>query len=137
MVPAKAMPSKKLWLGFLYKGKLHMDLGEFKLAEACFRKITTLDPGSTSGWVYLANSLAKQERFAEACQVSKLGLKAKGDIDEVYFNLGLNKQALGKYKEARRCFEKALELDPQYKEAKRACKDLELLERALKQLKMK
>ena len=45
-------------------------------------------------------------------------------IDEAYYNLGVILEGRGKYKEALACFENALKIDPKYKLAKQAIKDM-------------
>jgi tetratricopeptide (TPR) repeat protein len=45
-------------------------------------------------------------------------------VEEAYFNLGLILRAEGKYEEALECFERAIEIDPQYTLAKQARKDV-------------
>ena len=45
-------------------------------------------------------------------------------IDEAYLNLGLILRALGRYGEARQCFELALELDPEYQAAQDGIDDI-------------
>jgi tetratricopeptide (TPR) repeat protein len=46
-------------------------------------------------------------------------------VDEAYFNLGLVLRAQERYQEALACFEKALELTPDYREAITAKSDVE------------
>ena len=48
----------------------------------------------------------------------------KGCIDEAYHNLGLVLRGQGKLEEALQCFEKAIAIDPDYKEAKHALADV-------------
>ena len=47
----------------------------------------------------------------------------KGAVDEAYFNLGLVLRAQERYQEALACFEKAIELTPDYEEAIDAQRD--------------
>jgi tetratricopeptide (TPR) repeat protein len=45
-------------------------------------------------------------------------------VDEAYFNLGLILRAKERYQEALTCFENAIHLDPQYRVAKTAKRDV-------------
>ena len=48
----------------------------------------------------------------------------KGCVDEAWYNLGLVLRALERYDEALECFGRALAIDPQYKDARLAKRDV-------------
>ncbi|HMJ64862.1 MAG TPA: tetratricopeptide repeat protein [Candidatus Binatia bacterium] len=121
-------PPEKRWLLDLMYGEIKKNRGDFAAAEADFRLAADKRPDSTVPWIYLAGALAKQERFAEACDILRRALSADGDIDEVYLNLGNNLRALGDYAAARQCYVRAFEFTAEhYKEAEQALKDLDFL----------
>jgi tetratricopeptide (TPR) repeat protein len=62
----------------------------------------------------------------DAAAVHRRATRCKeGCIDEAFLNLGFVLRALERYSEARKCFQRALEIDPKYKEAKEALADIE------------
>ncbi len=92
----------------MHLGLLYQDSGRFAEAERWFTAATRTAPGDTGPWIFLGGLLARSERFAEACAVLEKGLHAEGDVDEIWFNLGLNKKGLGDYLGAKECFQQAL-----------------------------
>ena len=63
-----SIPEAKRWLIFLYKGTTLGEIGRLAEAEQAFRESCRLD-SSTVPRVYLAGTIATQERFQEAVQV--------------------------------------------------------------------
>ena len=49
-----------------------------------------------------------------------------GCTDEAFFNLGLVLRAQERFEEAAGCFREAIRIDPKYRVAKRALRDVEL-----------
>lgn len=64
-----------------------------------------------------ANDLYRKQKFAEAAQEYETILKGKQESAEVYFNLGNAYYKLGKIAPSVYNLEKALQLDPNYKDA--------------------
>jgi len=121
-------PLKKQWLVDLALGEIETTRGNLRKAEAYFREALEKNAESTVPSVYLAGALAHQERFEEACEVLSNALRAEGDLDELYLNLGNNKAALGDYASARKCYLRALEFSSEhYKDAEQALQDLDFL----------
>ncbi len=81
-------------------------------------------PSKTAPWVMLGGFLARRQRFQEACEILEQGLKAEGDVDEVYYNLGLNKRTLGDVEGAKKCFQAALAISPDYTKAQESLRDI-------------
>jgi protein O-GlcNAc transferase len=74
--------------------------------------------------IYLGGVLAKQGRFAEAEECHRKAISLSTDpADEAYYNLGLVLRAQQKYKQALRCFSRAVKIDPAYAIAEAAWKD--------------
>jgi tetratricopeptide (TPR) repeat protein len=86
--------------------------GDQALSIRYFTKVTELDPDYPSGWANLAGSLLAGSRWEEALAASQHGLALQPD------DLDNNAQAafcyyfMHRYPEARKYFEKVLELDP-------------------------
>ena len=109
-------------LGHLYEAR-----GDHDSAEKWYRKAAELNPNHTWRYVFLGGLLAKRGDFsgAEACHRKAIQCSSGDVLDEAYLNLGLVLRAQERYKEALACFEKALELTPDYREAITAKSDIE------------
>ena len=106
-------------------GRLFRYKGEPDVAEGWFRKATDEAPDDSMPYIYLGSILAAQGQLAEAEQVHRRGAACKEcRVDEAWHNLGLVLRAQGRYDEALACFETALKLDPQYKAARLAARDV-------------
>ena len=107
-------------------GQLFRDKGDTAAAERWFRKAIDQEPDRTQGYIYLGAMLARLGRLAEAEEAHRRAtLCPKGCVDEAYHNLGLVLRALERYDEALACFESALKIDPQYKAARLAKRDVQ------------
>jgi tetratricopeptide (TPR) repeat protein len=109
----------------VHHGQAFLDAGRYEEAAECLRAAVEKDPESTLPYFYLAIAYMKREEWDLACGVLREGLAAEGDRDELYWKLGQCLRALDRWEEARDCFAKALELTPDYAEAKLALEDIE------------
>jgi tetratricopeptide (TPR) repeat protein len=123
-IPIDDVPTDKLWLVDLHRGQLFLDRREFGSAVSSFERALERNPASTVPYVYLAGAHARLEEPMKAIEVLQRGIKAEGDRDEVYLNLGYNYRTLGQYQLAAEAFSNALEVTPDYKEAKEAFQDV-------------
>jgi tetratricopeptide (TPR) repeat protein len=106
-------------IGHLYKNK-----GDYPRAEKWYKQAVE-ENASTRNLIFLGACLAKQGKFKEAKKYHRKAIKVASDLpDEAYYNLGLILRAEEKFEEALECFEKAIELDPEYKIAKEAKRDI-------------
>ena len=123
---AKRCPSAKLSLVYRRFGHLHQQRGAYRLAERWFRRATALRPSDATDHIFLGALLATAGRLSEAEAVHRHATKCKdGCRDEAFLNLGLVLRALGRFSEARRCFRRALAIDPKYKAARKQLSDIE------------
>jgi Tfp pilus assembly protein PilF len=99
--------------------------GRLKAAERSHRRAVRARPRNAGPWIRLGAFLAKRGRLDEAqvCHRKATTLR-EGAIDEAYLNLGYILRAKGKYGQARKCFLRAIDLDPGYSHAKAALKDV-------------
>ena len=118
-------PIPKPWLIELVSGELRMAQFKPVQAEKHFKRSCKLNPTSTIPAVFLADCLSKQEKFRKASRVLEKAIGARGDVDEVYLNLGILKRAQADYQASRRYLLKALKLSPQYAQAKEVLADVE------------
>ena len=108
-------------------GKLYEARGDYDKAEAWYRKAVDLNPDHSARHIVLGALLAKKGDFpgAETCHRSATRC-SKGDlVDEAFLNLGLVLRAQDRHQDALVCFERALELDANYREALIAKADVE------------
>ncbi|MBE0544250.1 MAG: tetratricopeptide repeat protein [Verrucomicrobia bacterium] len=106
-------------------GHLHQEMGNFRQAEYWYRQGIATRNLRMNCHIYLGILLAKAGRFREAAAMHrKATCRKEGCPDEAYLNLGLVLRAQERYEQALACFQKALEIDPHYKEAKKAITDV-------------
>jgi tetratricopeptide (TPR) repeat protein len=107
-------------------GHLFREAGDYDQAADWYRRAIEADPGDAKYRIFLGAVLAKQGRFrdAEEAHRSAIGC-AEGCIDEAYLNLGLVLRARERFREAAECFREAIRLDPDYRAARRALRDVE------------
>jgi tetratricopeptide (TPR) repeat protein len=126
---AKAMdfcPEEKKQIPFSNMGHLFRESGDPNQAETWYRRAIEACPDDADYRTYLGGMLAKQGRFHEAEEVHREATAcAEGCIDEAYLNLGFVLRALKRFAEAADCFREALRLDPDYRGARRALRDVE------------
>ncbi len=123
---ARLCPAAKLYLVYRRFGHVHQQRGAFRVAERWFRRAIAVRPSVTTDYIFLGALLATSGRLTEAEAVHRQATHCKEvDRDEAFLNLGLVLRALGRFSEARRCFKRALELDPKYKAARKELADVE------------
>jgi tetratricopeptide (TPR) repeat protein len=111
--------------GYVHLGHLYRERGDYENAEQCYRKAIELQCDNAGRHIFLGALLAKKGDLAGAEAAHRHATKCtEGPLDEAYFNLGLVLRAQERYREALECFERALELDPQYKDAIKGKNDL-------------
>jgi tetratricopeptide (TPR) repeat protein len=112
--------------GYYRLGHLHRNRGDYESAEKWYRKAVEQAPDSVGMHVFLGAFLELKGDLAGAEAVHREATRlANGAVDEAWLNLGLVLRAQERYEEALACFEKALELTPDYPEAKTGKVDME------------
>ncbi|MHC4505360.1 MAG: tetratricopeptide repeat protein [Planctomycetota bacterium] len=107
-------------------GRLALAAGDFSGAEEWHRKAIEADPNHASGHIYLGALYADMCRLDDAEKAYRKATECSdGCVDEAYFNLGLVLRAQDRLGEARDCFVRAVELDPEYEIAREALEDVE------------
>jgi tetratricopeptide (TPR) repeat protein len=102
-------------------------MGNYKRAENWYRKAVREKPLSTN-LVFLGACLAKQGKFIEAKKYHLESIEVNTqESDEAFYNLGLISRAEESYKEAKKYFEKAIEICPDYPVAIDALRDINKL----------
>jgi tetratricopeptide (TPR) repeat protein len=119
-------PTAKSFLPLIDMGHLFKYSGDFDQAAAWYRKAAEADPTDATGYIFLGAVLARQGRFGEAEEAHRTATACpEGCVDEAYLNLGFVWRARERFAEAAECFREAIRLDPDYREAKSALRDVE------------
>lgn len=120
-------PETQRSLAWLYcrMGDIYRDSGRLHKSIEWYQKAHETTPSEATFLIYKGVTFLRIEKFDEAVETF---LKAtnceKGCVDEAFYNLGVAYLIQRNYSEAKLCFEKALEIDPKYKEAKQQLKDV-------------
>lgn len=104
----------------------HDQRGNLRLAERHYRRAIAANPREASWRIMLGGLLARMGRLREAAAMHRRATRCPlGARDEAWLNLGLVLRAQERFVEARQCFRRALRLDPRYREADVALRDLD------------
>jgi tetratricopeptide (TPR) repeat protein len=116
---------KYLPLTYALKGNLFKAKGNYRLAEQWYRRAIELQPRDGNYWALLGEVLVNQGRLSEAKEVWRKQIElGSGATEEGHLHLGYIYRAEQKYEIAIRHAEKAIAIDPNYKEAKLLRTDL-------------
>ncbi len=143
LFPTRGNASRRAWLAFLTNGEdlgeladlaiargedafaMHQlvarraaDLGDLERAVPAYQAAINAAPSVPDGWIQLGILLARAGRLPAAEQVFAQSVGHVQDSPELFYNEGLVKAFLGKTDEAIERFQRSLELDPWYREAR-------------------
>ncbi len=119
-------PPEKLQYPYSQLGHLFDRAGDHQQAAAWYSRAIESAPDDATFRIFLGAILATQGRFTEAEEAHRTALAcSKGCIDEAYLNLGFVLRARERFAEAADCFREAIRLDPDYRAARRALRDVE------------
>lgn len=117
-------PENKAWLVNLHRGQVEYDAGDFQSAAHRFETSLEQNPGSTVPYVCLASAYSAMRQVPKAIETLIAGLRAEGDRDEVYLNLGYKYRTMANYRLAQEAFTNALRITPHYPKAEAALRDI-------------
>jgi len=107
-------------------GKLYDNWEKHAEAERYYLEVIDGRPDHTSAYIYLGAMFAKLGRLTEAEELHRRATAcSEGEIAEAYLNLALVQRARGDYVGALMNLRKAVELDPEYSDAKDALTDIQ------------
>ncbi|MFZ1519572.1 MAG: tetratricopeptide repeat protein [Ignavibacteriaceae bacterium] len=107
-------------LGDMYKRK-----GNIKKAIYWYNKGLEESKHSASGYIYIGDCLLILGEIDTSVVYFKKAIKCKeGAIEEAYYNLAGYYRIKENLREAKKCYLKALQIDPKYKEAKLGLKEV-------------
>jgi tetratricopeptide (TPR) repeat protein len=122
---SKLLPSEHLRFVYSYLGHLYKRKGDYRKAANWYEKAVDLTPDNADCLNFLGAVFDDAGDLTNAARCFRQGTKChQGAIDEAYYNLGCIFGAERKYDKALVCFDRALEIDPKYKVAKQAKKDM-------------
>jgi len=117
--------SKRQWPVLAEFGHLFRASGDYRQAAEWFQKAVEAAPQEASPRIFLGAVLAKTGRFAEAEEAHRAATQCTtGCIDEACLNLGFVLRARERFAEAAYWFRRALQITPDYPEAKHALRDV-------------
>jgi tetratricopeptide (TPR) repeat protein len=118
-------PAHLLWIPMSEMGHLYRASGNYEAAACWYRRAIDAAPDQAGARIYLGGVLALGGKLQEAEGVLLAATRcAEGCRDEAYLNLALVLRSLDRLEEAAEYLAKALELDPGYKAAKHALRDV-------------
>jgi tetratricopeptide (TPR) repeat protein len=120
-------PEEKRHIPFCQMGEICKGRGDHEGAADWFRKAIECTPIDTQGYIFLGALLASQGRLREAEEVHRKATETcyEGFLDEAFLNLGLVLRAQERFEEAAECFRETIHLDPEYRAARKALRDVE------------
>ncbi len=119
-------PKNKVNVVLSQFGHLEEARGNYAKARLWFMKSHEEDPNDATYLIFVGSTFMKEGNLEKAEKFhSKAITLSDGCIDEAYFNLGGVYLAQERYNEAKDCYLKALEIDPEYKNAKEWLYDVE------------
>lgn len=122
------------WILQITLAHLYKDSGNFVEAERWFELASEDENAAEQSWFWVlrGSNLASHGQFKQAEKCFRAALSVSDDDrDEIYLNLGNVLRAQGRYHEARRQYEMAAEINPDYSLAEKAIGSLEGLEDAM------
>lgn len=121
----RVCPPKALRWVSVRRGDLSKGLGDFEAAIRHYLEAHELAPEEATYLIYAGSAAFKSGDTGRAIELATRATQCvKGCIDEAYFNLGGYLLALRRFVEARDCYVRALEIDPDYGIARTRLEDV-------------
>jgi len=120
------VPKERLHLVFAQRGHCLEHMGDYVASERQHLKAHELDPEDATYLIYAGAVAFRRGDIQRAEELARKAIAcSEGCIDEAYFNLGGYLLAQKRYDEARECYLRALEVDPEYSIAGKRLEDLD------------
>lgn len=104
----------RAWLG---KAKVMKQMGRWGAAIQCLDKYNSLVPRDKGSWLMKAETLLEKGKYERAIEAYDRYLDLSQDDSYALGRKGVALDSVGRKDEARRCFEEAVRLDPNNKDA--------------------
>ena len=118
MERAIALEPREAEYRILY-GDYLMDAGQSCKAAVSYQASISLIPASSQVYTRMARAYVVCGKVGEALQAHEKAIRANPGDPYLYFNYGVTLGNLGRFSEAKIQWSKALEIDPQFEEARR------------------
>ena len=96
-----------------FVGLIDLFLGRDQAATEAFEKFHKMSPESRIANFYLAHMKIRQKEFSDALELLRDLVEATPDFAEVHYMLGVAHYGLHNNTDAVKCFQKALEINPE------------------------
>lgn len=97
------------------RAHLERQRGNLQSALDLWKQAHSENPNEATFPIYAATMAHRLGRLTEAEELARIGTEcSEGNPDEAYYNLGGYLAAQERYEEAMNCYEKAIDLDPEY-----------------------
>ena len=107
------------------KGSIRECQGKFDQAETLFLEAHQLDPQEATFLIFAGSCAFRQGEIIRAEEFARQATQCeRGAIEEAFYNLGGYLSCQKRYQEALDCYERALEIDPEYKIAAERLEDI-------------
>jgi tetratricopeptide (TPR) repeat protein len=124
----QVVPRERRQLVLAQRGHLFQSMGDHAEAERSFVSAHEHDPNDATYLIYAGSAAFARGDITRAESFARKALEcSEGCVDEAYFNLGGYLLAQKRYGEARICYVRAIEMDPDYEIAKDRLEDLDCL----------
>lgn len=120
------VPAERRHLVLAQRGHRLERLGDYSGSEEFYLKAHELDPGDATYLIYACSVASRRGDITRAKALARKATScSEGCIDEAYFNLGGYLVVQKRYQEARDCYLRALEIDPNYSAARKRLADVD------------
>lgn len=120
------VPDERRHLVLAQRGHLLEHMGDFSGSEELHLAAHELDPDDATYLIYAGSVAFRRGDTLRAEELARSALRcSEGCLDEAHLNLGGYLIAQKRYEEARDCYLRALEIDPDYSIAKKRLADVE------------
>ena len=120
------VPDERRHLVLAQRGHLLEFMGDYSGAEELHLEAHELDPDDAAYLIYAGSAAFRRGDTFRAEELVRSALRCSdGCLEEAHFNLGGYLLAQKRYEEARDCYLRALEIDPDYSIAKKRLADVE------------
>ena len=107
-------------------GKIFLERTMDSEAEEVFKEVLKLNPNLVNIYNSLGIIYRRRHNFAEAIKLYNIAMRVDPEDEHIYFNLGHTLLEDNQKEAAKRAFEKALELNPDFQEARQMMQVIEL-----------
>ena len=105
--------------------EIESEKGKFKKALKIWLEAHQLNPKEATFLIFASTMAFRLGKFKKAEKLARMAANCQdGCIDEAFYNLGVYLTVQLAYKKALKCYEKAIEISPEYKDAIKRRDDL-------------